>query len=39
MQRAIIIVTHDSRIYEYATRIIRMEDGRIVPEAGADHEK
>jgi putative ABC transport system ATP-binding protein len=38
-QRAIIIVTHDSRIYEYATRIIRMEDGRIVPGAGADHEK
>ncbi|WP_123104996.1 ABC transporter ATP-binding protein [Acidithiobacillus sulfuriphilus] len=38
-RRAIIIVTHDSRIYEYATRIIRMEDGRIVPGAGADHEK
>ena len=38
-QRAIIIVTHDSRIYEYATRIIRMEDGRIVPGTGADHEK
>ena len=38
-QRAIIIVTHDSRIYEYATRIIGMEDGRIVPGAGADHEK
>ena len=38
-QRAIIIVTHDSRIYEYATRIIHMEDGRIVPGAGVDHEK
>lgn len=38
-QRAIIIVTHDSRIYEYATRIIRMEDGRIVPGIGAEHEK
>lgn len=38
-RRAIIIVTHDSRIYEYATRIIRMEDGRIVPGTGADHEK
>jgi len=38
-QRAIIIVTHDSRIYEYATRIIRMEDGGIVPGTGADHEK
>ncbi|WP_437556271.1 ABC transporter ATP-binding protein [Acidithiobacillus sulfuriphilus] len=38
-RRAIVIVTHDSRIYEYATRIIRMEDGRIVPGVGADHEK
>lgn len=26
---AIIIVTHDNRIYEYATRIIHMEDGKI----------
>ena len=29
-QRAIIVVTHDDRIYEYATRIIHMEDGRII---------
>jgi putative ABC transport system ATP-binding protein len=29
-KRAIIIVTHDSRIYEYADRIMKMEDGRIV---------
>ena len=28
--RCIIIVTHDARIYEYADRNIRMEDGRIV---------
>jgi putative ABC transport system ATP-binding protein len=28
-KRCIIIVTHDSRIFEYADRIIRMEDGRI----------
>lgn len=28
-QRCIIIVTHDSRISEFADRIIRMEDGRI----------
>lgn len=28
--RCILIVTHDNRIYEYADRIIRMEDGRIV---------
>jgi len=27
--RCIIIVTHDSRIFEYADRIMRMEDGRI----------
>jgi putative ABC transport system ATP-binding protein len=28
--RCILIVTHDNRIYEYADRIIKMEDGRIV---------
>lgn len=27
--RCILIVTHDSRIFEYADRIMRMEDGRI----------
>ncbi len=27
--RAIIIVTHDSRIFEFADRILHMEDGRI----------
>lgn len=37
--RAIIIVTHDSRIYEYATRMIHMEDGRVVPGQEAVHEK
>ena len=25
----IVIITHDSRIYEYADRIVKMEDGRI----------
>ncbi|AAM71794.1 MAG TPA: ABC transporter ATP-binding protein [Chlorobaculum sp.] len=29
-KRAIIIVTHDSRIYEYADRIMKMEDGKVV---------
>ncbi len=29
-KRCILIVTHDNRIYEYADRIIKMEDGRIV---------
>lgn len=28
-QRCIVIITHDSRIYEFADRIMRMEDGRI----------
>ncbi|MDA8391181.1 MAG: ABC transporter ATP-binding protein [Gammaproteobacteria bacterium] len=32
--RAIVIVTHDSRIYEYATRVVRMEDGHIIPGGG-----
>ncbi len=27
--RCILIVTHDSRILEYADRIMRMEDGKI----------
>lgn len=33
-KRAIIIVTHDNRIYEYATRIIRMEDGKVIDKIG-----
>jgi putative ABC transport system ATP-binding protein len=28
--RCIIVVTHDDRIYEFATRILQMEDGRLV---------
>lgn len=27
--RCIVVVTHDSRIYEFATRILHMEDGRL----------
>jgi putative ABC transport system ATP-binding protein len=30
--RCILIVTHDSRIYEFATRILRMEDGKLTGE-------
>ena len=26
--RCILVVTHDDRIYEFATRILKMEDGR-----------
>jgi len=28
-RRCIVIVTHDARIYEFADRIVRMEDGRL----------
>ena len=28
-KRCIVIVTHDSRIYEFSDRILRMEDGKI----------
>lgn len=31
-KRAIIIVTHDDRIYQFATRALRLEDGKIVEE-------
>ncbi len=40
--RSIIIVTHDSRIFEYADRIINMEDGTVTGIAKGDelnHEK
>ena len=29
-KRCIVIVTHDSRIYEFADRIVKMEDGRVM---------
>jgi putative ABC transport system ATP-binding protein len=28
-KRCVIVVTHDNRIYDLATRILRMEDGRL----------
>jgi putative ABC transport system ATP-binding protein len=31
-KRAVLIVTHDDRIFTFADRIIRMEDGRIIGE-------
>ncbi len=39
-KRCIIIVTHDSRIFEYADRMMKMEDGKItgVVEGGAHEE-
>jgi putative ABC transport system ATP-binding protein len=33
--RCIIVVTHDSRIYEFADRILEMEDGRFTRQRGA----
>jgi putative ABC transport system ATP-binding protein len=38
-QRAVVVVTHDARIFDYADRIARMDDGKIVeltdgPNAG-----
>jgi len=29
-KRCVIVVTHDSRIYDLATRILKMEDGHLV---------
>lgn len=38
--RCIIVVTHDNRIFEYADRIMKMEDGRITGiEKRRDHEE
>lgn len=34
--RAVVIVTHDPRILALADRIVRIEDGRIAPQVGAD---
>ncbi|MBU3663768.1 MAG: ATP-binding cassette domain-containing protein, partial [Bacteroidetes bacterium] len=30
--RAVVVVFHDERIYKFADRILRMEDGRIVED-------
>jgi putative ABC transport system ATP-binding protein len=35
--RCIVVVTHDNRIYEYASRIIMMEDGRLKGEMSVPH--
>ncbi|MFM7136100.1 MAG: ABC transporter ATP-binding protein [Planctomycetota bacterium] len=36
--RAVIVVTHDSRVYSFADRIASMEDGRIDSVASGPHE-
>lgn len=38
--RALVVVTHDTRIYEFADRIVHMEDGKIIEvTAGAEQVK
>ena len=32
-QSAVVVVTHDNRIFDYADRIVRIEDGRIIESA------
>ncbi|MDR3472361.1 MAG: ABC transporter ATP-binding protein [Devosia sp.] len=34
--RAIVIVTHDARIYEFASTILRMEDGKLTAQKESD---
>jgi putative ABC transport system ATP-binding protein len=33
-RRCIVVVTHDDRIYDYADRILHMEDGRLLDGKG-----
>lgn len=37
--RAVVIVTHDSRVLEYGTRTVHIADGRIDSHAAATHEE
>ena len=37
--RALIVVTHDPRIFEFADRIARMDDGKIVEVAGGNNKE
>ena len=36
-RRALIVVTHDSRVFEFADRVARMDDGRIVETSDGAH--
>ena len=38
-KRAVIIVTHDNRIFSYADRIARMDDGEIVEVTEQNHQR
>ena len=33
-QAAVVVVTHDNRIFDYADRIVEIEDGRIIQNSG-----
>jgi putative ABC transport system ATP-binding protein len=35
--RIVIVVTHDSRIFKYADRIVKMDDGKITPITGTSY--
>jgi putative ABC transport system ATP-binding protein len=35
--RAVIVVTHDSRVYKYGDRIVEMSDGRVSENQNHDH--
>jgi putative ABC transport system ATP-binding protein len=37
--RALIVVTHDPRIFEFADRIARMDDGKIIEIVNDDHKE
>jgi putative ABC transport system ATP-binding protein len=37
-ERAIIIVTHDNRIYKFASRTIKIQDGKIIEEQALDED-
>jgi putative ABC transport system ATP-binding protein len=34
---SVVVVTHDNRIFHLADRIVRIEDGHILPDGGPDH--
>jgi putative ABC transport system ATP-binding protein len=37
-ERAVIVVTHDPRIFDFADRVARMDDGRVIDDdTGAQH--
>jgi putative ABC transport system ATP-binding protein len=36
-KRCIVVVTHDDRIYDFADRILYMEDGRLLRDGGRTH--